>query len=887
MNLSIFLSNITQLCESCLAPKSHIKKLSDGSTICEKCSDLIEKCDECSTPTTCTRCQNGFYFDEIQHTCISCDKDLNPEKYRSGSNDGTGICRLCSIAMAKCASCDGDQNKCHKCEEGSYLNSFGKCTECTDSSEFIDSDTTSCVSCGDFLRNCETCNKTTKTCTNCKTNFFLDKNNDCVSCERNAGYKDGKPDGSGHCFECNTTLSNCNFCDNSTSCSKCTENFYLDGGYQCVECKEDSKFRKGNNDGFGQCMDCSSKIQNCLKCSGDENKCDVCSQGHFFQPEQRNCVNCDIEHYPGFFKDGGDDGTGKCLKCSHTMKDCEICEGKSTNCKKCNKGFYIDKNAKCTSCEGEHVRKSGGDEGYGTCVECSNCEDCSLIIDNCVLCEDVVNSQKKCVECKDGFFLVAENTCEKCSDECASCKTAKNNCNKCANGFFGEYQNHSNCMTCQGENNLVENDVCYVLACPCTDLNNSVIAKTDSRFAESENSLFLNLSALCVKEGVSDKNFQPTIYLMTGIDSFDFYDFGLELIKLKLGNKGPENLGFTDFDYEDPEWKMFGVISNNSVSIPVRYNFAYKLKYYCFNDFGGSKSNEKFGLVEFSTPQNDASPVKIFMNFLNFTKNKGHQIVSKMVCVLEKMGNLSGKMLIRTVYSGETITCQSHKRILRMLKTDSQTTSNPETLIFEVGTDYLKKNDNTSRVIDNLVKDHAFTHKFNELLRKELVLISPLNLNQVPTLNSVELVHENSTDHQGLPIVNIVLEKSYKESAVFELKVRKRAGLILFGLKVNHEGIRPTFENLKEDFNLTKKNFVYKQTFFVQPDHVYEIEIPQLSANQSYTLFYALENLLRTNHSDVNFLKFYQTTVFFLNKLNLKYFKFFRNYLTKRVGIHF
>lgn len=855
-------------CELCTLPKNHLKKAFNGSLTCLKCSEILEKCDECSNTTSCSKCQPNYFLHESEHSCIECNKDLHPDMFPSGSTDGSGSCKLCSSALQHCVLCNSDENHCASCEKNYYLDSNDKCTECLGTNVLSDDSTNKCLLCNSRFPQCEECNLTTNTCQKCQTNFYMDPNNDCVACDLPNSFKEGKSDGTGMCKLCNSTMANCNFCDNSTKCTKCVNNFYLDKNSHCVECKEDSKFAKGNDDGFGSCEDCSSQIENCLKCSGNSSNCDLCAPGLYFIVSHGKCGNCDIEHYPNFYKAGNDDGSGKCNHCSEIMHNCDICEGNTTKCKKCDKMFYIEDDEKCSDCSSEKMIKFGGDEGYGTCSECTDCEVCSNSIADCLWCHNISNSQKICDECFNGFYLT-NNQCAKCSEECFSCTKEKNQCLKCGYGYSPEYKNETHCMKCDSDNKILDNNVCHVLFCPCTDMNNSIIEKNDIRFFEINNSLFLSLSDLCVKEENNFATLEPLIYYMLSIETFDFAHFSLDLIKLKLGNIGPENAGFTNFDYEDPEWKMFGIANHTNFTVPVRYNFHYKMKYYCYNDVDHRKE-EKFGIIQIKTDNNLGSILKIFMNFQNFTyQNRNPLSLSKIICVLEKMADLNdGKKLITTSHLGEMVTCKNYKRMTRNLKTSNEnaTFSNPETIIFEVDIDYVQSNDSTSLRIESLLRNHSFVHNFNELLKKEM---TSLLIPQIPILTSFELVPENSQDYAALPIINILVIESFNSSATFEFKIRKKTGLVVMGLLMNYVGSRPSFEDLKEDASVSNSNsYAYKQTLLVQANHTYEIQISNLTPNQSYILFYALENLIQTNHSDVTFLKFYQTLVKFFKHNN-------------------
>ncbi len=78
--------------------------------------------------------------------------------------------------------------------------------------------------------NCDSCNS--NNCIQCFTNYFLDSNNSCVvssSCPVST-FADSS---TGTCKNCSLKYLNCELC-NSTECSKCLTNYFLDNNKSCL-----------------------------------------------------------------------------------------------------------------------------------------------------------------------------------------------------------------------------------------------------------------------------------------------------------------------------------------------------------------------------------------------------------------------------------------------------------------------------------------------------------------------------------------------------------------------------------------------------------------------------------------------------------------------------
>ena len=68
-----------------------------SSSRCYYCHDYIEGCIECTSSSTCTLCENGYFL------------------------NSTNKCQLCQIALEGCAKCNSSVS-CYECKSTYYLN---------------------------------------------------------------------------------------------------------------------------------------------------------------------------------------------------------------------------------------------------------------------------------------------------------------------------------------------------------------------------------------------------------------------------------------------------------------------------------------------------------------------------------------------------------------------------------------------------------------------------------------------------------------------------------------------------------------------------------------------------------------------------------------------
>lgn len=274
-------------------------------------------------------------------------------------------------------------------------------------------------------------------CSNCYYGFFLDENFSCDPCIGNCATCVGIE--LTHCLTTNPGyffdkknakiascgVDKCQSCREEGSCLSCQAGFYLRS--ESLSSRE------------GRCLACPDNCERCsLKADQIKNSkylsCDVCATGYGLS--EGECSICS----PNCSKCEG--GNGKCLVCFpgfmlvSKWSTPPIAEGSSlsniesgfeqrigaSSCVAAIDNCFLAKDASsCLICEQSFYPREG------KCFACSethpNCQNCAL-----------VGPAPRCSECRKGYFLTDENSCQICSDNCDRCGSA--GCLKCREEFF-------------------------------------------------------------------------------------------------------------------------------------------------------------------------------------------------------------------------------------------------------------------------------------------------------------------------------------------------------------------------------------------------------------------------------------------------------------------
>jgi hypothetical protein len=354
------------------------------------CVSCVPSCLNCDTQTTCLKCStssnSNFRVKKSDRTecqvCISQNNLLIVGDYCYSGSDCVTNCLLCASAVT-CATCnDGyfltNQAQCQQCPSNCLTCNTNSCLTCSGSNKLLDGRCDPCTddglsASGDNCFRCTTANclkcSSASTCTQCKTNFWLDSSAACVEC--GVGYRQ-YTDSVNKCERCSD--SNCKICQAAAgTCTRCfddeSNSKFLFDASTCSACSAHSLIQK--SDSTSTCKTC---VTNCVKCT-DTGICMQCTANYYVKYSTKNeCVACspsETEARIGDYCLGKDDCTPNC-------KLCETLIG----CATCIDGYYL----------------SGTSNKL--CFRCPT---------DCTLC----TSYYACTKCNSGYFLLS-GTCVAC-----------------------------------------------------------------------------------------------------------------------------------------------------------------------------------------------------------------------------------------------------------------------------------------------------------------------------------------------------------------------------------------------------------------------------------------------------------------------------------------
>ena len=211
-DMSSSLSN--KYCLSCNVA-TNVRNLSCNIYNCQ-----LPNCSVCNyNNNTCQQCLSGSFLSSsgvCQNTC--------PSNYVLISNS----CVLCD---SSCGACSVTIKNCTSCQNSSLFldTNFGTCVETCNPVSFGNTTTMKCQSCSS---NCSQCNKLPDNCTGCASGIDMMTLNTttgntyyCTDCRQDSYYNSGL-----YCLPC---MANCRKCPSSTTCSNCNTNYQLDKNGKC------------------------------------------------------------------------------------------------------------------------------------------------------------------------------------------------------------------------------------------------------------------------------------------------------------------------------------------------------------------------------------------------------------------------------------------------------------------------------------------------------------------------------------------------------------------------------------------------------------------------------------------------------------------------------
>ncbi len=168
-------------------------------------------------------------------------------------------------------------------------------------------------------------------------------------------------------WKCRSCLPNCERCDNTTFCSKCTKGYvlYVNTGtspatYSCIEQCPDGFYANAENE-------CKKCIDNCKTCYNNYT-CDLCNTGSY---RVEDTQFCNIGSCPsGYYLQ-----TPTCTRCK---KECLTCSS-GTTCDSCVIGYSFAAGGKCNSKCGDGSRDDNEECDDGNIEDYDGCaSDCTV-----------------------------------------------------------------------------------------------------------------------------------------------------------------------------------------------------------------------------------------------------------------------------------------------------------------------------------------------------------------------------------------------------------------------------------------------------------------------------------------------------------------------------
>ena len=411
------------------------------------CDTHIINCDKCSNKTNCIKCKDNNYF--IGEDRTKCYKDeeneINKEEYYTEDN---GISYYkCDEVIKNCNKCL-NKSYCIKCDNEYYIigEEKDKCynkNDIDDKKYFIYKDNVSLMLCNSTLENCDECQDKSN-CIKCKDNYIF-INNDRTKCINESEIQKEQyftEDNGKTYYSCDTEIPNCNKCINRTNCIKCNDNYFLidKDTAKCYkenenEINKDEYFTEDNGASFIKCEDV---MDNCNKCF-NRSQCIKCKEDYYLIGEEKDkCIEkSHIEDKKYFI----DDNNTTIYFCNSSILNCNECSNK-TFCEKCKDGYFFvgqDK-TKCVNeselkKENKYILDKNTNIYYPCLNEISNCEKCL--------------NKSYCIKCKENYFFIKDDR-SKCYHEIEKenyftedngtsyydCNTSISQCEKCLNKSF-------------------------------------------------------------------------------------------------------------------------------------------------------------------------------------------------------------------------------------------------------------------------------------------------------------------------------------------------------------------------------------------------------------------------------------------------------------------
>ena len=419
------------------------------------CNKTISNCERCSMNNhlqlKCDLCKKQYYF--LENRRDICYTNYPLENYYTEDN-GLSYYPCNGIFFPHCEKCYNNKTRCEKCVKDYYFkgNNRNKCEYISNNdlnNYFSEDNNISYHLCNTSMEGCEQC-LNRNLCTKCASNYYFLENirNKCYKLNLTHYYNEGEA-----YFPCNTTISNCDICNNKTICVLCSKNYYFleKDRTQCYTNINLNKYYSLDN-GISYFL-CNNKIPNCDECSNDK-LCDKCFPNYFFKDNDRS--TCYLESEILINKTYYKYNDTFYRKCSDNILNCETCS-KDNICDTCFNGYYFidDIRNKCVNIRDIDIERYYLFDQYNYHI-CSslieNCEKCNGT--HCLLCQEnytlVNNNYDQCYlfdNYKIGYYSdKKKNMLFPCIENCDFCENDLN-CIKCT-GNYSLFSSGAYCGSC-------------------------------------------------------------------------------------------------------------------------------------------------------------------------------------------------------------------------------------------------------------------------------------------------------------------------------------------------------------------------------------------------------------------------------------------------------
>eukprot|EP00941_MAST-03F_sp_MAST-3F-sp1_P004554 g4554.t1 len=390
------------------------KGMQNCETEKERCSNKFD--------VVCTKCKAGYQVNGRGY-CDKCDTSCPDGYYSSDTTscvfNANNDCKKCTLPSncTKVICSSSTSSTCTQCVQGFYLDNNGTCMKCQGDISLLNCGKNQLVSCTTALPQAK--------CTDCQSGYFMNAGQ-CKLCTS----MEGCPSSSLYC----TTL------HDSICMGPCLPSYFRTTNMTCQSClsKIESVRKYG---GAPQLANVGKGLLPCafgkVTCTTEENaKCSECRSGFYLNAFGycEPCQTCSNGEYPSHTCENGSTIDVVCNKCV-TPDGCKIgYERCSTTvdsqCAQdgCVFGRYYSQ-GKCEICSpviGCHGQVECSNSTDSKCMgRCANgtfkssidskCRDC-VQIQNCKVNRTgcTTDSDSRCSECQDGYFLTPLGTCTPC-----------------------------------------------------------------------------------------------------------------------------------------------------------------------------------------------------------------------------------------------------------------------------------------------------------------------------------------------------------------------------------------------------------------------------------------------------------------------------------------